>query len=187
MSIAAELMQRVRQLEERLRTLEDDKAIRELLARYGFNADQGRSDDFVALFETDGALEVTLSKARAQGASIAEGDALASAGDVPGEDVVVRHEGHAALGAFIRDPKGHKAIEGMSLHLMGNNLVTRIDGDTATAESYNLTIVRRGAQFHVIGAAVNIWHLVKIDGAWRIKENRRRRPGTPGYQSILAE
>ena len=57
-------------------------------------------------FEADGTLEITLSKARAMGASIAEGNSLASAGDVPGDDVVVRHDGHAALGAFLSQDTG---------------------------------------------------------------------------------
>jgi hypothetical protein len=67
---------------------------------------------------------------------------------------------------------------------MGNNLTTRIDNDSATAESYNLTLIRRGGEFVLYNAALNRWTLKKIDGKWRIKECKRRRPGTKEFNKI---
>jgi hypothetical protein len=175
---------RIEHLEARVRELEDDRVIRELLARYGFNADQGRSDAYVNLFTADGALDVALDKTWVRG--IEDLDVQRGAPDSGSpEDVVVRHQGHEALRRFILDPASHKAIEGMSLHLMDNNLVTRISGDSATAESYNVTLVRQGSQMVIFNASINRWTLAKVDGRWMIEECVRRRPGAPGFDRVL--
>jgi hypothetical protein len=164
--------QRIAALEKRVRELEDDRAIRELLARYGYNADLGCSDAWVDLFTPDGAFDVAALK-------YADGHASLRA------DVIVRHEGHDALRAFILDPSSHKAIECRSLHVMDCNLRTRIAGNTATAESYNLTLVREGARTILFNASINRWTLRKMDGRWRVEECMRRRPAAPGFDRVL--
>jgi hypothetical protein len=68
---------------------------------------------------------------------------------------------------------------------MDSNLVTRISGDVATAESYNLTLVRKGAETSLFNASINRWTLVRVAGRWLIKECFRRRPGAPGYDRVL--
>jgi hypothetical protein len=177
------LEQRVAVLESRVRELEDDREIRQLLSRYGFNADQGRSEEWVDLFTENGALEVALPRAWSAGV----GDSAAAGPDHESSenDTVVRHEGSEALRSFILDPDLHKAIEGMSLHILDHNLLTTIDGDAATAESYNVTLVRRGSQMTLFNASINRWTLARVHGAWKIEECRRRRPGAPGFESVL--
>ena len=172
-----DLESRIHELESRLQELEDDKAIRELLARYGYNADQGRSEAYVNLYTEDGALELSQGPGRLD-------HGLGPSNPAPDREVVVRHQGHEELRRFITDPKGHKVIEGNCLHFMGNNLSTRIEGDNAIAESYNMTLVRRGPEFILYNAAINRWTLSKIDGRWRIKECKRRRPGTEEFGNI---
>jgi hypothetical protein len=162
-------------LEERVQELEDDRAIRELLARYGYNADQGRSEAYVNLFTEDGALDITT------------GPGGRGAGMEPrsvDREVINRFDGHKALRAFITDPKGHKSIEGNCLHVHGNNLTTHIDGDKAVADSYGITLVRQDAGFLLLTAAANRWTLRKTDGQWRIKECFRRRPGTEEFHKV---
>src|SRR6516162_5565016 len=110
---------RLRVLEARLQLLEDDKAIREVLARYGYNADQGRDNAYVNLFTEDGVLDLSTGPGRPGGNS-PENAGKPS----PDEEVVVRYDGHDAIRGFITNPKGHKAIEGQCLHVMGNNLTT---------------------------------------------------------------
>jgi SnoaL-like domain len=169
---------RIRVLEDRLQRLEDDRAIRELLASYGFNADQGRAEAYVAMYAEDGALDLS----RGPGAPQKERGSVAA--DELEHEVVIRFEGHEELRGFITDPDGHKRLEGKCLHFMGNNLKTRIDGDRAVAESYNLTLVRRQNEFVLFNAAVNRWTLRKVDGQWRIQECKRRRPGTAEFGDI---
>jgi hypothetical protein len=173
-----ELEERIRLLEGRLEELEDDRAIRELLARYGFNADQGRTEAYVDMYTEDGALDLS----RGPGQLQKEPGSVAK--DEPQHEELVRFEGHDALHGFITDPEGHKRLEGACLHFMGNNLKTRIDGDQAVAESYNLTLLRRGTEFVLFNAAVNRWTLRKVDGEWKIKECKRRRPGTAEFGNI---
>jgi SnoaL-like domain len=179
MASDSDLQERLNVLEARLHLLEDDKAMRELLARYGYNADQGRSEAYVQLFTEDGALDLTSGPGRV------DHGLMPPSGPPPDREVVMRHGGQDALRRFITDSKGHKAIEGNCLHFMGNNLTTEISGDSAIAESYNMTLVRRGAEFILFNAAINRWTLVKRDGKWLIKECFRRRPGTAEFQNVL--
>jgi hypothetical protein len=175
-----DLHEQLRTLEARLSQLEDDRAIRELLARYGYDADQGHGEAYVSLYTEDGALDLSSGPGRAH-----HGLGPEPTTPVPDKETVIRHDGHAALRKFITDPKGHKAIEGNCMHLMGNNLKTQISGDNAIAESYNVTLVRRGPEFVLFNAAINRWTLVKRDGKWLIKECFRRRPGTAEYHKVL--
>lgn len=172
MNLTKDAEARLAALEARVNHLEDDHAIRELLARYGYNADQGHSEAWVDLFTTDGAFDVAALQ-------YVDGDASRQT------DVIMRHEGRDALRDFITDPLSHKAIEGRSLHIMDCNLRTRISGRTATAESYNLTIVREGADMLLFNASINRWTLRKVDGQWRIEECMRRRPAAPGFDRVL--
>ena len=174
---------RISALEARLQELEADRTIRELLSRYGFNADQGRNEEWVALYTDDAVLDIALDHSW-------RGSVLLSDGAPPGDaaphaDDIVRREGHDELRRFILDPKLHKRIEGRCLHLMNVNLVTHITGDTAIAESYNLTIVRDGSEMRLMNAAVNRWELNRVNGRWLICRCLRRRPGAAGFDQVL--
>jgi hypothetical protein len=174
---------RIAALEARLQELEADRAIRELLSRYGFNADQGRSDAWVALYTDDAVLDIALDPSWQGSVGLSDS---APAGDAsPPADDIVRREGHDELRQFILDPRLHKRIEGRSLHLMNANLVTHITGDAATAESYNLTIVRDGSQMQVMNGAINRWELNRVNGRWLIRRCLRRRPGAAGFDQVL--
>ena len=97
--MADDLVARIAELEGRLQRVEDDRAIRELLARYGFNADMGRSEAFVSLYTDDGAIDISIDR---------------------------RWEGHAGLMEFITGARG---AVGRSMHALGNNLVTHINSN----------------------------------------------------------
>ncbi|WP_456835903.1 nuclear transport factor 2 family protein [Bradyrhizobium sp. USDA 4509] len=153
-------------LEERVQRIEDDKAIRELLARYGFNIDVGRIEAFVDLFTKDGVLNKSY-----------------PADDFRPESVV-RCEGRDALRASMREWKALEQVDGPALHFMGNNLRTQIDGDNAIAEGYNFTVSRRGAEMVIDYVAINRWTLRRTDGQWRIVECIRKRPNTEGYLTL---
>lgn len=172
-------------LEARIHDLEEERAIRELLSRYGYAADMGHSEAYVALFTEDGALEVANDPSWLSGLDVLELGTEPETARPPSDDVVVRHEGHAALRRFILDPTNHKAIEGMSLHIMDMNTSIHIDGDSAIAESYNALFVRRDSRIVLFNASVNRWTLAKQEGRWLIKECMRRRPGAPDYDRVL--
>jgi hypothetical protein len=66
---------RVKELEARIQKIEDDKAIRELLARYGYTADQGRGEAYVELYTDDGVLDMVMGpNVPAAGSSTGEKD-----------------------------------------------------------------------------------------------------------------
>jgi hypothetical protein len=156
---ADDLATRITELEARLQRMEDDRAIRELLARYGFNADMGRSDAYVSLYREDGAIDVSGTQ---------------------------RWEGHAALMDFITDPAGHGGMVGRCLHVQGNNLVTYIDGETAIARSYSIVLMREEEGYHVLTCNANRWRLDKIDGVWHIRERFIRGPGAQEFTKVLS-
>lgn len=55
-----DLVAHIAELERRLEVAEDDRAIRQLLARYGFNADTvGRGAAYVSLYTEDGAIDAS--------------------------------------------------------------------------------------------------------------------------------
>ena len=156
-------------MEERLTLLEDEKAIRELLARYGFYADAGLDDDYLALFADDCVMDV-------------------SAGKHPEPYRVLRWEGIDALQDFltVRTSEQQDGFVGRSMHAHGNNLTVRVESDTAVAHSYSLILHQANpTTVKLLGASINQWCLAKRDGKWKIKERKRRMLGAPDTADIL--
>lgn len=156
-------------MEQRISVLEDDNAIREVLARYGFYADAGLDDDYLALFTDDCVMDV-------------------SSGKSPEPYKVIRWDGIAALRDFLttRTSEHDDGFVGRSMHAHGNNLTVRVENDTAVAHSYSL-ILHQGESTPVtlLGASINEWRLAKQDGNWKIKERKRRMLGAPDTADIL--
>src|SRR5262249_48926604 len=115
-------------LTARVQDLEDDRAIRDVLARYGFTADTCKDEDFVDLYTDDGRIMIAAS---------AKARAMFGAGEW------VLYEDKDGIRSFITHPKGHHSpqLYGKSMHLQGNNLVTEIQGDEAVAKGYQVAIV----------------------------------------------
>jgi hypothetical protein len=155
----AELEARLAALEARVRALEDDRAIRDLLARYGFTADNCQDDAFVDLYTDDGRIKVAASsKAR----------------ENFGVDEWIEYQDRNGIRTFITHPKGHHspALYGKSMHLQGNNLVIHVRGDEAVASGYQVAIAVDDNGTRVLSAGNNEWQLCRVDGQWRIKERR---------------
>jgi hypothetical protein len=167
----AELELTVTALKARIGELEDDRAIRDLLARYGYNADSCRDDAYIALYTDDGSIVLTGAQA-----SAAHG----------GKGTVSWH-GKEELRSFISDPNGHHraGYYGNYMHLQGNNLVTHIVGDEAVANSYSVVFVGEGDGVKLLSAGNNQWQLRKVDDQWLIKERRRSQVGDDHYISNL--
>jgi hypothetical protein len=155
-----DLLARIAKLEARIEELEDERAIRELLARYGYNADCCRDEAYVDLYTEDGAIEV------AAGANH------------------FRHIGKDQIRGFIKDPNGHSApgFYGKAMHVQGNNVVVHVHGDEATVNSYSIVLHGDGSMTpKLLTAGNNQWELRKVDGRWLIVERRRRNLGDERY------
>jgi hypothetical protein len=149
----------VAELRARVQELEDDRAIRDLLAQYGYTADSCQDEAFVELYTDDGAIKVSA-------------NARARAAFGGGEWVVWRDRD--GIRRFITHPQGHHRPElyGKPMHLQGNNLTTDIHGDEAAASGYQVALVADGNGTKVLSAGNNRWRLRKVDGRWLITERR---------------
>ncbi|MFC6236989.1 nuclear transport factor 2 family protein [Longivirga aurantiaca] len=156
-------------LEARLRLLEDERAIRDLLSTYSSHADAMRDDDWLALWSQDGAIEVAMG----------EGSALLAR---PG-----RWSGPEGLRAFITNPDGHQrpGFYGRSMHMHGNNSIVVVDGDDARATTYSLLLQRIGDQTVVVGAGVSAWRFRREEGSWVVVERRRSEVGAAETAELL--
>ncbi|MDT9592131.1 nuclear transport factor 2 family protein [Nocardioides zeae] len=159
---------RLARIEARLIELEDERAIREVLSRYGHYADACLDDDYFALFTEDCVMEVSQGR-----------------GDDP--YAIVRWDGREQMKEFLAvRTAGHgDGFYGRSLHMQGNNLTLRIDGDVAIANNYSFILHQDGVDLRLVSASVNDWRLVRRDGRWLISERRRRMVGAPDTADIL--
>jgi hypothetical protein len=161
------LEQRVLKLEARLQELEDERSIRELMSRYGYNADCRRDKEYIDMYTEDGAMDLDASGRE-------------------GSDHL-RWEGTERLWEFISDPNGHHRPEiyGKSMHLQGNNVVVHVRGNDAVVNSYSVVLIGDGSNVQLITAGNNEWTLRKVDGRWLFKERRRRQIGGSEYVGNL--
>jgi hypothetical protein len=145
---------RLAAVEARLGVLEDQEKIRRCLARYGFNADLGRSEEYLAIWSEDGLYDLDNGKL----------------------------EGTAALWDMISSPTGHhkSAIENRSMHAVGN-LFIEIDGDTAWAEGYSIVWVRGPNGHEPKTAGYNHWDFRRKGEGWLMTRRLRREVGGPQW------
>lgn len=162
------LVARLAALEERVERLEDEKAITELLARYGYYADAKLDDEYYALFTENCVMDV-------------------SSGQQPEPYEVVRWEGRDKLRQFLteRTAQHDNGFYGRSMHAHGNNLAIKVNGDTAVATSYSLILHQDGATLKLLGASVNEWQMAKVAGTWLIQERKRRMLGAPDTADVV--
>jgi hypothetical protein len=160
------LRARIGQLEARVTACEDEREIRELIARYGILGDVCRDAEWVALFAEDGAMDVR----------------LAGLGGMP-TLLRERSVGREQLREFVSSPEGHHrpGYYGKSMHAQGLNVVVRVRGDEARANSYSLLLQHDGQRIVVLNAANNEWKFRKVAGQWQIVERRCRSVGDDEY------
>jgi len=165
MATLAELEAKIKKLEVRMTEAEDERAIRELLARYGYTADVCKDKEYVDLFTEDGVMDTVTQSYQGN----------------------PRWEGKMRIAEFIADPKGHHLPDkyGKRMHVQGNNVACHIKGDEAVVNSYSIVLLRKGDQVVLDGAGNNQWKMKKIAGKWYFRERRRRLVGGPGYHQNL--
>lgn len=138
-------------LEARLRLVEDKEKIREVLARYGYNADLGRSEEYVDVWTDDGLYDLG----------------------------AVKYAGKDQIREMISSPTGvHKTqIENRSLHTVCN-LHIGVEGETAWAEGYSIVFVKGGdGAVKVLTAGYNHWDFVRAGDSWLMTRRLRRDVG----------
>lgn len=162
------LEHRLAALETKLALLEDEKAIRELLSRYGYYADACLDEEYFDLFTEDCVMDV-------------------SSGGSEDPYALVRWEGLAAMKEFmsVRTAGHGDGFYGRSLHVQGNNLTIRIDGDRAVASGYSFILQQKDTGIALISASVNEWDLRRRSGGWLIHMRKRRMVGAPDTAEVL--
>lgn len=158
--------ERIAELEARVARIEDERAIRELIARYGILGDICRDEDWVALFAEDGAMNVRLEGVERMPTLLAE-----------------FVQGHDRLREFVSNPEGHHRRDyyGKCMHAQGLNTVIRIDHDDAVANSYSFLLQSKPDGIALLNASNNQWRFRRTDGQWRIVERRCRSIGHADY------
>ncbi|WP_439030559.1 nuclear transport factor 2 family protein [Gordonia terrae] len=165
---AGDVESRLAALETRVAELEDEKAIRELLSRYGYYADACLDDEYFDLFTDDCVMDV-------------------SSGQADDPYSVVRWEGVEALREFlsVRTARHGDGFYGRSLHMQGNNLAVRIDGPEAVASNYSFILQQAEPDIRLVSASINEWVLRKVDGRWFVQSRIRRRVGAPDTADVV--
>lgn len=138
-------MDRLAELESRLRRLEDERDIAQLIAAYGPLVDAGAAVEVAELWTHDGIYDV--------------------------DEVYL--EGHEQLAAMVRSKAHQSWIEGGCAHFVGPALVS-VDGDTAVAVCHSLMVVRTDGRFRVRRATANHWELTRTDDGWRASRRTNR-------------
>ncbi|MDT4893990.1 MAG: hypothetical protein QOE97_3025 [Pseudonocardiales bacterium] len=155
---------RLDRLEQRVRELEDERELRDLLTRYSFGADVFRGPQWVQLFTSDGVYDL--------GAQNVQG---AFTGRFTGGDDLL---------GLITGPG--MPPEGRAQHYHGP-MRFDIDGDHASAESYSITY-RLGdadaAEIYCLG--FNRWTFRRVGGRWQIAERHRRELGARAEAEVIS-
>ena len=166
------LHKRLEELEARLGEIEDERAVRDLINRYGYHADCQRDEEWVDLWTEDGVY-----------------DLLSTVNYPDGSTRVLEQSwsGRDGLRELITDPLGHHrpGFYGHSMHTGGSSMVVHIDGDTAVANSYSFLYQEHDGAVELVSAANNQWTLRRTDGRWLLRERRRRQVGTQEFRDNL--
>jgi hypothetical protein len=143
-------------LARRVEALEDERAVVDVLTRYGFAVD---SDD-----------------PEGTGSLYAEGCTIEIDGDTS-----IRSRGDVA--AMVRG-RGHQSILPNCAHQMGPFSV-RVEGDTATATGYGTVYLRTEEGFRVWRVSAGRWELRRRAGTWLIEHRWTRAIGSAEAQQVL--
>lgn len=149
-------------LAARLRRLEDDRDIRQLIASYGPAVDAGDPEATARLWATDGIY------------------------DVDGW----RMEGRADVHAMISSQAHQKLVAKGCSHFLGPCVVT-VTGDEAVAVCESLVLVRDGSEkgaYRVWRATAHHFALRRIDDQWQISiRTSRVLDGNPDAHALLTK
>jgi len=161
MSESDDLRAAVEALADRVRQLEDQVEIMQLVAQYGPAVDSGSAEAAAALWTDDGSFDA-----------------------VPH----LHMRGRPDIEAMVSGPGHQSLIQGGCGHVLTVPHIV-IDGDDATGRSYALNI-RWDAdadRFWVARVSANTWHWERTPQGWRVSERvNANLDGTPEHRQMLA-
>lgn len=171
MASIEELSAAIENLERRVRVCEDERDIRELLSRYGYNADGCRNEEYVALWTEDATYDLST--------------VMTENGNI--EEMIHSWHGKEGMRDLITDPDGHSrpGFYGHTMHVSDVNLVVHLEGDVAVANSYSLLYKEVEGVVHLISAGSNEWKLRRVNGQWLIQGRSRSQLGTANFAQQL--
>jgi uncharacterized protein (TIGR02246 family) len=147
---------RVDELARRVATLEDERAVVDLLTRYGFAVDSNDPSATAALYAEDCVVEID------------------------GDDRIRSGEGMADM---VRG-RGHQSLLPNCAHQMGPFSV-RVDGDRATATGYGRVYLHTEDGFRIWRVSAGRWELQRRDGRWVVTRRSSRAIGSASAQELL--
>lgn len=149
---------RIAALERRVRALEDQLAISQLIATYGPAVDSESAGTVGELWSADGVYDP---------GGVSPYVGRAAVGDlVYGE----RHQGYLAAGCA---------------HVLSAPRVS-VDGDVAVAVNHSRVYLKDGPHWRLERVSANRWELERIDGTWQvIRRTNRLLDGTPEARRLL--
>lgn len=151
----SDLEERLRRLEQRVQTLEDELAIRRGMVFYGLAADAGDAERASSTFAPEALYDT---------------------------DVIVMN-GRDEVARMLRGER-HQAMVGRCAHQIGPAVV-QVDGDSAAAVGYSRVYLRSGDAVGIYRISVNRWELEKKDGQWLIVRRTTRLLGHDEAAALL--
>ena len=154
----------------RLQAVEDELAIRNLIASYGLAVDCGDTDAAAALHTTDCVYEVA-----APGSGRNDNERHV-------EDSLVL-EGHGAIREMLNGAS-HQALLPNCAHTAGP-LRVEVLGDSASVTGYSRLYHCEGETVHLVRLGFNRWLLRREESGWRIQRRTSCPVGSEAAQQLL--
>ncbi|MDB5431335.1 MAG: hypothetical protein JWP35_2451 [Caulobacter sp.] len=152
---------RLAAMERRLRDLEDQVAIYQLMSAYGPLVDSGDAEATSQLWVEDGVYDWGGGPRPADGSPVAkQGNAGAA-------------YSRAEIADMVAGPHHREIIEGGAGHVIGMPHVV-LNGDRATASGYSRLYRWDGQAFIVWRVAANLWEFVRTPQGWRVASRTNR-------------
>ncbi len=154
---------RLAKLEGAIAQMQDERAIRDLIARYAINTDAGRLEEFLAVWTEDGIEEIEF------------------------QGKVLRWAGKSEIRAWRTGLLEQKRAQPNNrMHVHGNDLIIHINGSEATANSYTFGLGLEAGKVSVTSHGAVRWTFRKINGQWLIKEKKVREMNSAEFRELLA-
>jgi ketosteroid isomerase-like protein len=170
-SDVSSLLQRLEEIEGRLRILEAEREIRTVLAMYGYTADCCLDQDYVDLCTEDVLFDV----------NHVEADGSSRMVTLTGKQELLEWMSNS-------NPQWNSRADyfGRSMHIQDLNVVIEVEGDIARANTYALTLGGDKNNRIVFSYAGDTsWLFRRLGERWLIAERHRRRIGTPEFATNL--
>lgn len=151
-----DLETRLHALETRVRQLEDQIQLYQIMSAYGPLVDSGDAEATAGLWTEDG---------------VYDWGGGSSAGAKEGPQGAAHSA--AEIADMVRGPYHQAIIKGGAAHVIGLPHV-ELDGDRAVGTSYSRLYRREGDNFRVWRVGANRWEFVRTEAGWRVKNRINR-------------